>query len=63
MPFMPPRWRMAGGRRAIPGPRQAAFTTYIGAFIFDPDGNKIEAVYFPKKLGEATGFAGAPKSV
>jgi len=29
-----------------PGPRQAAFTTYFGAFIFDPDGHKIEAVNF-----------------
>jgi catechol 2,3-dioxygenase-like lactoylglutathione lyase family enzyme len=31
-----------------PGPRQAAFTAYFGAFIFDPDGNKIEAMFFPK---------------
>ena len=38
-----------GGRSAgKPGPRQAAFTTYFGAFILDPDGNKIEAVYFAK---------------
>jgi catechol 2,3-dioxygenase-like lactoylglutathione lyase family enzyme len=38
-----------GGKSAgEPGPRQAAFTTYFGAFIFDPDGNKIEAVFFPK---------------
>jgi catechol 2,3-dioxygenase-like lactoylglutathione lyase family enzyme len=38
-----------GGKTAgDPGPRQAAFTTYFGAFIFDPDGNKIEAVNFPK---------------
>jgi catechol 2,3-dioxygenase-like lactoylglutathione lyase family enzyme len=38
-----------GGRDAgAPGPRQAAFTTYFGAFIFDPDGNKIEAVNFPR---------------
>jgi catechol 2,3-dioxygenase-like lactoylglutathione lyase family enzyme len=38
-----------GGRSAgEPGPRQAAFTTYFGAFILDPDGNKIEAVYFAK---------------
>jgi len=38
-----------GGKTAgNPGPRQAAFTTYYGAFIFDPDGNKIEAVTFPK---------------
>jgi len=38
-----------GGRDAgSPGPRQAALTTYFGAFIFDPDGNKIEAVNFPR---------------
>ncbi len=30
-----------------PGPRQAAMTTYYGAFILDPDGNKIEAICFP----------------
>ena len=51
-----------GGKTAgDPGPRQAAFTTYFGAFIFDPDGNKIEAVYFARKLGETAGFAGAAK--
>jgi catechol 2,3-dioxygenase-like lactoylglutathione lyase family enzyme len=32
-----------------PGPRQAAITTYFGAFIFDLDGNKIEAVHFPPR--------------
>ena len=38
-----------GGRDAgPPGPRQAAFTTYFGAFILDFDGNKIEAVSFPR---------------
>jgi catechol 2,3-dioxygenase-like lactoylglutathione lyase family enzyme len=31
-----------------PGPRQAAMTTYFGAFIRDPDGNKLEALSFPK---------------
>lgn len=31
-----------------PGPRQAAMTTYFGAFVRDPDGNKLEAVSFPK---------------
>jgi catechol 2,3-dioxygenase-like lactoylglutathione lyase family enzyme len=37
-----------GGRDAgAPGPRQAALTTYYGAFVFDLDGNKIEAVNFP----------------
>jgi catechol 2,3-dioxygenase-like lactoylglutathione lyase family enzyme len=29
-----------------PGPRQAAVTGYFGAFIRDPDGNRIEAVTF-----------------
>ncbi len=39
----------AGGRDAgAPGPRQAAMTTYCGAFILDPDGNKIEAVNFSR---------------
>jgi len=38
-----------GGKDAgAPGPRQAAFTAYFGAFVFDPDGNKIEAVNFPR---------------
>ena len=31
-----------------PGEREAAVTTYSGAFIHDPDGNKIEAVTFPR---------------
>ena len=52
-----------GGKTAgDPGPRQAAFTTYFGAFIFDPDGNKIEAVYFGSKFGETAGFEGFPKT-
>jgi len=51
-----------GGRTAgDPGARRAAFTTYFGAFIFDPDGNKIEAVYFAQKLGETAGSAGVVK--
>ncbi|MDF1790886.1 MAG: VOC family protein [Thalassobaculaceae bacterium] len=38
-----------GGRSdGAPGPRQAAMTTYYGAFIRDPDGNKVEAVTFPR---------------
>lgn len=37
-----------GGRSdGEPGPRQAAMTTYFGAFILDPDGNKLEAISFP----------------
>ena len=31
-----------------PGPRPAALKTYFGAFIRDLDGNKLEAVSFPK---------------
>ena len=34
-----------------PGPRPAAMTTYYGAFVRDPDGNKIEAMSFPKLAG------------
>jgi catechol 2,3-dioxygenase-like lactoylglutathione lyase family enzyme len=36
-----------GADEGAPGPRQAALTTYFGAFLIDPDGNKIEAVTFP----------------
>jgi len=35
-----------GASDGAPGPRQAALTTYFGAFIRDPDGNKLEAVSF-----------------
>lgn len=53
-----------GGKTAgDPGPRQAAFTTYFGAFVFDPDGNKIEAVHFGSKFGETAGFAGLPREI
>lgn len=39
----------AGGADAgAPASRQATMTTYFGAFIHDPDGNKLEAVTFPK---------------
>jgi len=41
----------AGGADAgAPGPRLAAVTTYFGAFIHDIDGNKIEAVTFPRSV-------------
>lgn len=42
---------LAGGGQCDgpPGPRKAEVTTYIGAFIRDLDGHKIEAVFFPKK--------------
>jgi catechol 2,3-dioxygenase-like lactoylglutathione lyase family enzyme len=42
---------LAGGGHddGAPGPRQGAMTVYYGAFILDPDGNKIEAVTFPQK--------------
>jgi catechol 2,3-dioxygenase-like lactoylglutathione lyase family enzyme len=38
-----------GSDEGRPGPRQAAMTTYFGAFILDPDGNKLEAVTFPRR--------------
>ena len=38
---------MGGVSAGEPGPRQAAMTRYYGAFIRDPDGNKIEVVAFP----------------
>ena len=37
-----------GSSDGLPGPRQAALTTYFGAFIRDPDGNKLEAASFPE---------------
>lgn len=39
---------LGGGDAGAPGPRPAAMTTYYGAFVFDPDGNKVEAVTFPR---------------
>jgi catechol 2,3-dioxygenase-like lactoylglutathione lyase family enzyme len=36
-----------GADAGAPGPRQGAMTGYYGAFVFDPDGNKLEAVTFP----------------
>lgn len=42
----------AGGRSdGAPGVRQAAMTTYFGAFVRDLDGNKIEAATFAQKDG------------
>jgi catechol 2,3-dioxygenase-like lactoylglutathione lyase family enzyme len=39
---------LGGASDGDPGPRPAAMTTYYGAFILDPDGNKIEAITFPR---------------
>ena len=41
---------LAGGGRSDgdPGPRQGEMTAYFGAFILDPDGNKIEVLTFPR---------------
>jgi catechol 2,3-dioxygenase-like lactoylglutathione lyase family enzyme len=38
-------WRDAGE----PGPRKGEMTLYYGAFVQDPDGNKLEAASFPRK--------------
>ena len=40
--------KLGGRDDGAPGDRQAQMTTYYGAFIRDPDGNKIEAVTFPR---------------
>ena len=40
--------RHGGASAGEPGPRQAALTPYFAAFVFDLDGNKIEAASFPK---------------
>jgi catechol 2,3-dioxygenase-like lactoylglutathione lyase family enzyme len=37
-------WADAGA----PGPRQGEMTKYYGAFVQDPDGNKLEAATFPR---------------
>ncbi|MEJ8571481.1 VOC family protein [Microbaculum marinum] len=37
-----------GSDAGAPGDRQGARTPYFGAFIRDPDGNKIEVVTFPR---------------
>tara|TARA_R110000868_G_scaffold155417_1_gene381870 strand:+ start:1225 stop:1599 length:375 start_codon:yes stop_codon:yes gene_type:complete len=39
--------KLGGRDDGAPDDRQAQMTTYYGAFIRDPDGNKIEAVTFP----------------
>jgi catechol 2,3-dioxygenase-like lactoylglutathione lyase family enzyme len=39
---------MGGASDGEPGARQAAMTGYFGAFIRDPDGNKIEVVTFSR---------------
>ena len=38
-------WADAGA----PGPRQGEMTAYYGAFVQDPDGNKLEAATFPRE--------------
>jgi catechol 2,3-dioxygenase-like lactoylglutathione lyase family enzyme len=37
-------WTDAGA----PGPRKGEMTMYYGAFVQDPDGNKLEAATFPR---------------
>lgn len=37
-----------GASDGAPGPRPATMTNYFGAFIRDPDNNKIEALTFPR---------------
>lgn len=37
-----------GSDEGAPGDRAGAMTIYFGAFIIDPDGNKMEAISFPR---------------
>jgi predicted lactoylglutathione lyase len=39
--------RLGGGDAGPPGLRPEYSDSYYGAFVFDPDGNKIEAVFSP----------------
>ncbi|WP_026381117.1 VOC family protein [Afifella pfennigii] len=39
---------LGGSSGGVPGEREGAVTRYFGAFIHDPDGNKVEAVTFPR---------------
>ena len=39
---------LGGESDGAPGDRIATVTTYFGAFIRDPDGNKIEVATFPR---------------
>lgn len=41
---------LGGSNDGEPGPRRGEKSAYYGAFILDPDGNKIEAVTFARKL-------------
>ncbi len=41
-----------GSDAGAPGEREGDQTLYFGAFIFDIDGNRIEAVTFPRKDAE-----------
>ena len=46
---------MAGGRSdGAPGLRPHDRVRYYAAFVFDPDGNRIEAVTFPKDDAEVS---------
>lgn len=36
-----------GSDDGAPGPRAAAMTAYFGAFVRDPDGNRLETATFP----------------
>ena len=43
---------LGGTDAGAPGGRRGALGPYFGAFIYDPDGNKIEALTFPRSEAE-----------
>ena len=46
--FSPWRSTAAAGATAHPGRASAPWPAYFGAFVLDPDGNKLEAVTLPR---------------
>ncbi|MGH6679158.1 MAG: VOC family protein [Bradyrhizobium sp.] len=40
--------KAGGASDGVPGPRPHDRVTYYAAFVLDPDGNRIEAVTFPR---------------
>ena len=54
-PSTPPRWPRAARTTARPGLRPHYHQNYYGAFVLDPDGNNVEAVYHGAMQPETSG--------
>ena len=60
MPSTRPRSRPAAPTTAGPGVREIYHPDYYGAFVLDPDGNNIEAIYHTRHTDNRTPQAGHP---